>query len=109
MPIWVKASEKYPKNWKLCRLVDQHVEFPLMFKQNVICDLAGKTYSKENVEWLDTSERSFSIENMNDCWEKAIETCLDNTTARYGAREVEYQDIESDKVRYFKEQYNIDL
>jgi len=68
---WIKATDKYPSDWKLSRLIGTEKEFPAMFATHVIADLAGKTYKKDQMEWFDTSEPSFSIEDMKRCWNES--------------------------------------
>lgn len=52
---WVRASVKYADGWQLCRLVGEDKQIPLRFAPNLICDFAGKAYSREEVEYLDAS------------------------------------------------------
>jgi len=81
MPIWRKPSDKYPDKWQLCRIVGEEETFPLMFSMNIICDLSGKTYRRQEVEWLDISETSFTKQDMM----IAYDAGWDVGTGNYGA------------------------
>lgn len=92
---WVKASDKQADGFKLARMVGTDKSFLAMFAPNVIAGTDGKTYKKEDVEWFDELERSFTIEDIklayNTGWSRGYNHNYD----------------EAD--RYLKQQYNIDI
>lgn len=51
---WKLARDHYPqtREWVLVRLIGSVEAFPALFSTHIICDHAGKTYSRENVEYL---------------------------------------------------------
>ena len=61
---WVKASDKPTDGFKLARIIGADKSFPAMFAPHVIAGADGKTYKKEDIEWFDVCEPSFTIEDM---------------------------------------------
>ena len=97
---WVKATDKYSKGWQLCRIIGDTNKFPAKLASNVIADFSGKTYEKDQIEWLDTEEPSFSISDMKKCWD----ICDDLHTERSGyCLPANYFN------KFMKEKYDIDI
>lgn len=59
--------------WWLCRIGGKNGErLPLMISANMAVGPDGKIYKKEDVEWLDELESSFSLEDLKDCYTAAV-------------------------------------
>jgi hypothetical protein len=53
---WTKIEERRPEfsGWYLCRIGDKDGHrLPLRISAGLICDVAGKVYMSDEVEWLD--------------------------------------------------------
>lgn len=106
---WIKATDKYPEDWQLCRIVGTNKKFPAMFATHVIADFAGKTYRKDQIEWLDESEHSFTISDIILVWAKAQEVTIENTSYDKidGGIDPDYSFIEKERNEFFKKQFGI--
>jgi hypothetical protein len=107
---WTLASEKNTDGFKLARIKGEDVTFPSMFAPHVICDTSGKTYLKEDIEWLDTSSPSFTIDNMRDAFYAGkhagdIDARFWNTDS---ISRNEYDRTILEFEQYLKSEYNID-
>jgi len=93
---WVKASDKFPfMDWHISRIVGTEKRFPALYTTNVIAGIDGKTYKRDEIEWLETRDVSFSLQDMKDA-------CL--AGANWG------DGTSSEKpVEWFKRVYDIDI
>lgn len=108
---WIKAVDKNADGFKLARLVGSDKSFPAMFATHVIAGADGKTYKKEDIEWLDESEPSFTISDIIFVWAKAQEITIENTSYDKidGCIEVDYSYIEKERNEFFETRFGIDI
>lgn len=108
--------------WWLCRIGGENGErLPLMISANIVCGPDGKTYQKEDVEWLDELEypesnkqlikdlataHFFTLEDMKSALQQGKES-LESNLHTYST----YDSVEIDKENsaWFKDKYNIEL
>jgi len=99
MPKWVKASIKWPEDWKLARKIGTNKSMPILFAPHVIADVSGETYKPDEIEWLDEEEISFTLDDMKQAY---------NSGAIYGFEKCG-SGISNETFKVFiKNEYNID-
>lgn len=83
---WTKATDKYPEQVQLARVIGTCNNFPAMFATHVIADFTGKTYRKDQIEWLDPASNDpvFSLGDMKNAFDSGkhageMETLFHNT------------------------------
>lgn len=97
---WIKAIDKIADGFKLARIIGDEKSFPAMFAPHVIAGADGKTYKKEDVEWFDTSEISFTMNDM---------ACAYNHGKIHGFEKCSIGKTNESFKGFIKEKYGIDI
>lgn len=94
---WIKAIDKYPDGFKLARKIGDDKSMPVMFAPHVIAGADGKTYKKEDLEYFDTTEPSFTIDDIKGAWHNGYDVgaAISNPDKTFES--------------YVKEEYNINI